>query len=139
MVKRHRPTFHLSGHTDDSQAHGKVFSIISCQRNADWNSNGVRHTCTKRATLKASSAESGSDAEKLNHPHTDGKTITPENGLAATHAIYHVTRIYTSRQLSQKNETIVSKTQTLRESVYSSSSHNSPKLETTLIDVLVNG
>lgn len=89
--------------------------------------------------FKASSTESGSDAEKLDPPHTDGKTITPENGLAATHAIYHVTRIYTARQLSQRNETMGSKAQILHKSVYSSSSRNSPKLETTLTDVLVTG
>lgn len=73
------------------------------------NNTVAHHASAKMAKLRASSTESGSDAETLDRPHTDGKTITPENGLAATHAIYHATGIYTARPLSQRNETIVSK------------------------------
>ena len=139
MVKRHWQAFHQSGYTDDNQTHIKVLSTIKAAGKWRLDNDVVHHACTKRAKLKASSTESGLDAEKLDRPHTDGKTITPENGLAATHAIYHETRIYTARPLSQRNETIVPKTQSLRNSVYRGSSHNSPKLETTLTDVLVNG
>lgn len=86
-----------------------MFSIISRQGNAHQNHNEVHHACVRRAKLKVSSTKSSSDAGKVDHSHTDGETVTPENGLAATHAIYHATSNYTARQLPQRNEHIGSK------------------------------
>ena len=40
MDRRHEQTF-LQRHTDDQQAHEKIFNIINHQRNANWNHNEI--------------------------------------------------------------------------------------------------
>lgn len=64
------------------------------------------------------------------HQKTSG---APENGLVATHAIYHRASSYTSRQLSPRNESMGSKIQILDKSLHTSSGRNSPVLEITMM------
>lgn len=45
------------------------FSFTSRKGNANKNHNEEHHACVRRAKLKVSSTESGSDAGKLDHSH----------------------------------------------------------------------